>query len=145
MLQQHRVAPHRLLVEVTETAAVSDMRDAQRFIEALRNTGCIVCLDDFGAGFSSFTYLKHLKADILKIDGVFVRDLPKDTDSQIFVRGMVSMAHSMGKQTVAEFVENQETLDMLRDFGVDMVQGYFLDRPQADHPALKRQESLAGF
>lgn len=144
-LRQHGVAPQRLYVEVTETAAVSDMRDAQRFIEALRETGCKVCLDDFGTGFSSFTYLKHLKAEILKIDGMFVRDLVKDQDSQIFVRGMVSMAHSMGKLTVAEFVENQEVLDMLQEFGVDMVQGYYLDRPRADHPALYGQASLEGF
>ncbi len=139
------MAPQRLYVEVTETAAVSDMRDAERFIEALRETGCKVCLDDFGTGFSSFTYLKHLKAEILKIDGMFVRDLLKDQDSQIFVRGMVSMARSMGKQTVAEFVESQEVLDMLQEFGVDMVQGYYLDRPRADHPALYGQASLEGF
>lgn len=144
-LRQYGVAPQRLYVEVTETAAVSDMRDAQRFIEALRETGCKVCLDDFGTGFSSFTYLKHLKAEILKIDGMFVRDLLKDQDSQIFVRGMVSMARSMGKQTVAEFVESQEVLDMLQEFGVDMVQGYYLDRPRADHPALYGQASLEGF
>ncbi|MFO1386198.1 MAG: EAL domain-containing protein [Chitinivorax sp.] len=144
-LKHYGVAPQRLYVEVTETAAVSDMRDAQRFIEALRETGCKVCLDDFGTGFSSFTYLKHLKAEILKIDGMFVRDLLKDQDSQIFVRGMVSMAHSMGKQTVAEFVESQEVLDMLQAFGVDMVQGYYLDRPRADHPALYGQASLEGF
>ncbi len=99
----------------------------------------------FGTGFSSFTYLKHLKADVLKIDGMFVRDLLKDHESQIFVRGMVTMAHSMGKQTVAEFVENEETLQMLKEFGVDMVQGYHLDRPRADHPALYGQASLEGF
>ncbi|MFO1380926.1 MAG: EAL domain-containing protein [Chitinivorax sp.] len=145
LLQQYEVKPQRLYVEVTETAAVSDMRDAQRFIEALRSTGCKVCLDDFGTGFSSFTYLKHLKADVLKIDGMFVRDLLKDHESQIFVRGMVTMAHSMGKQTVAEFVENEETLQMLKEFGVDMVQGYHLDRPRADHPALYGQASLEGF
>jgi len=136
LLAQHGVKPQRLMVELTETAAVSDMRDAQRFIEALRNTGCTVCLDDFGAGFSSFAYLKHLKAHVLKIDGLFIRDLPNDHDSQVFVRAMASIAHDMGKQTVAEFVEDAETLDMLVEFGVDMVQGYYLDKPQPDHPAL---------
>ncbi|WP_374355570.1 EAL domain-containing protein [Chitinimonas sp.] len=137
LLRQHQVPPRRLMVELTETAAVSDMRDAQRFIEALRNTGCTVCLDDFGAGFSSFAYLKHLKAHVLKIDGLFIRDLPNDHDSQVFVKGMAAIARDMGKQTVAEFVENEETLKMLVEFGVDMVQGYYLDKPMADHPALK--------
>jgi diguanylate cyclase (GGDEF)-like protein/PAS domain S-box-containing protein len=137
LLRTRHVAPDRLMVELTETAAVSDMRDAQRFIEALRGTGCTVCLDDFGAGFSSFAYLKHLKAHVLKIDGLFIRDLPNDHDSQVFVKGMAAIARDMGKQTVAEFVENEETLKMLVEFGVDMVQGYYLDKPTPDHPALK--------
>jgi diguanylate cyclase (GGDEF)-like protein len=137
LLRDHQVEANRLMVELTETAAVSDMRDAQRFIEALRTTGCTVCLDDFGAGFSSFAYLKHLKANVLKIDGLFIRDLPNDHDSQIFVKGMASIARDMGKQTVAEFVEDEKTLLMLVEFGVDMVQGYFLDKPRPDHPALR--------
>lgn len=137
-LIEYGVAPVRLMVEVTETAAVSDMRDAQRFIEALRATGCTVCLDDFGAGFSSFAYLKHLQAQVLKIDGLFIRDLPNDHDSQVFVKGMTGMARDMGKHTVAEFVENEEILNMLRDIGVDMVQGYHLDRPMTAEVALQR-------
>ncbi len=130
------VAPARLVVELTETSAVSDLHDAQRFIEALRHTGCRVCLDDFGTGFSSFAYLKHLKADVLKIDGLFIRDLPNDHDNQVFVKSIVDVAHGMRKVTIAEFVEDAETLTMLRDFGVDLVQGYHLDMPRAQHPAL---------
>lgn len=137
LLATHRVAPERLLVELTETAAVSDMRDAQRFIDALRATGCTVCLDDFGTGFASFAYLKQLKADVLKIDGLFIRDLPTDHDSQVFVRGMVAMARDMGKVTIAEFVENQQIFDMLVEIGIDQVQGYYLDKPMRDHPSLQ--------
>lgn len=137
LLATHRVAPERLLVELTETAAVSDMRDAQRFIDALRATGCTVCLDDLGTGFASFAYLKQLKADVLKIDGLFIRDLPTDHDSQVFVRGMVAMARDMGKVTIAEFVENQQIFDMLVEIGIDQVQGYFLDKPTRDHPSLQ--------
>lgn len=137
LLATHRVAPERLLVELTETAAVSDMRDAQRFIDALRATGCTVCLDDFGTGFASFAYLKQLKADVLKIDGLFIRDLPTDHDSQVFVRGMVAMARDMGKVTIAEFVENQQIFDMLVEIGIDQVQGYYLDKPMSDHPSLQ--------
>ncbi len=135
-LQRQGVAPQRLLVELTETSAVSDLQDAERFIEALRKTGCGTCLDDFGSGFASFAYLKHLKADVLKIDGLFIRDLPNDRDNQVFVKSIVDVARGLGKRTVAEFVENEETLMMLRRFGVDMVQGYHLDKPQEKHPAL---------
>jgi len=135
-LQRQGVAPERLLVELTETSAVSDLQDAERFIEALRKTGCITCLDDFGTGFASFAYLKHLKADVLKIDGLFIRDLPNDRDNQVFVKSIVDVARGLGKRTVAEFVENEETLEMLRRFGIDMVQGYHLDMPQEKHPAL---------
>jgi diguanylate cyclase (GGDEF)-like protein/PAS domain S-box-containing protein len=135
-LQQHNVRPGQLVVELTETAAISDLHDAQRFIESLQQTGCRVCLDDFGAGFSSFTYLKHLKADILKIDGQFIRDLPNDYDNQIFVKAIVDVARGLRKRTVAEFVEDGETLAMLRAFGVDMVQGYYLNMPGADPPRL---------
>jgi diguanylate cyclase (GGDEF)-like protein len=135
-LSEQRVAPARLLVELTETSAVSDLHDAQRFIEALRQTGCLVCLDDFGTGFSSFAYLKHLRADMLKIDGLFIRDLPNDRDNQVFVKAIVDVARGMRKTTIAEFVEDAETLEMLKHFGVDMVQGYHLDMPRANHPAI---------
>jgi diguanylate cyclase (GGDEF)-like protein/PAS domain S-box-containing protein len=136
LLKRHGVAPHRLLVELTETSAVSDLHDAQRFIEALRQTGCGVCLDDFGTGFSSFAYLKHLQADSIKIDGLFIRDLPSDLDNQLFVKAIVSVARGLRKTTIAECVEDQETLEMLAEFGVDAVQGYFLERPRVDHPLL---------
>ncbi len=135
-LERHGVAPHRLLVELTETSAVTDLHDAQRFIKSLRLTGCPVCLDDFGTGFSSFAYLKHLNADVLKIDGLFIRNLHNDHDNQVFVKAIVDVARGMHKTTVAEFVENADILDMLRRFGIDMVQGYHLDMPKADHPAL---------
>jgi diguanylate cyclase (GGDEF)-like protein/PAS domain S-box-containing protein len=130
------VAPQRLIIELTETAAVSEMQDAQRFIEALQQTGCLICLDDFGSGFSTFAYLKYLGAQILKIDGMFIRDLPNNRDNQAFVKAMIDVARGLGKVTVAEFVESAATLEMLRSFGVDMAQGYFLDRPSAHHPSL---------
>jgi EAL domain-containing protein (putative c-di-GMP-specific phosphodiesterase class I) len=103
----------------------------------LHITGCRICLDDFGSGFSSFAYLKHLKADILKIDGLFIRDLPNDHDNQVFVKSIVDVARGMRKITIAEFVEDGETLTMLKQFGVDLVQGYHLDMPTGEHPALK--------
>lgn len=136
-LQEAGVDPRRLLVELTETSAVSDLRDAERFINALQRMGCHVCLDDFGTGFASFAYLKHLKVDVLKIDGLFIRNLTREEDNQVFVRAIIEVARGLGKKTVAEFVESQEVLVMLRSLGVDMVQGYHLDQPQAQHPALE--------
>ncbi|MGH8809574.1 MAG: EAL domain-containing protein, partial [Noviherbaspirillum sp.] len=131
LLQEYRVSSSRLYLEVTETAAIGDMRHAQRFIDELRAIGCCICLDDFGAGFSSFAYLKHLKVDVIKIDGAFVRDLLHDHDSRGLVQSMVSMARSMSKRVVAECVENEETLEMLGNLGVDLAQGYLLDKPRA--------------
>ena len=130
------MAPERLLVELTETAAISDLGDAQRFIDALQRAGCTLCLDDFGTGFASFAYLKHLQARVLKIDGLFVRNLPREHDNQVFVRSIIEVAHGMGKLAVAEFVEDEQTLQLLQGMGVDMVQGYHLDKPRADHPGL---------
>jgi EAL domain-containing protein (putative c-di-GMP-specific phosphodiesterase class I) len=128
-LRESGVAPGRLIIEITETAAVSDLHDAQRMIDSLRQLGCGVCLDDFGVGFASFAYLKHLAVDTIKIDGIFIRDLPNDPDNQVFVQAMVSVALGLGKSVVAEYVEDGPTLALLRQFGVDLVQGYHLDHP----------------
>ncbi|OOG22992.1 GGDEF domain-containing protein [Thioalkalivibrio denitrificans] len=135
-LRRQKVEPKRFIIELTETAAVVEMQDAQRFIEALQHTGCLICLDDFGSGFSTFAYLKYLNIQILKIDGMFIRDLPNNRDNQAFVKAMIDVARGLDKVTVAEFVEDGDTLKMLREFGVDMAQGYHLDRPSAEHPSL---------
>ncbi|HRH80796.1 MAG TPA: EAL domain-containing protein [Thiobacillaceae bacterium] len=143
-LRLNKVAASRLLVEVTETAAVSDLADAERFIEALKKAGCRVCLDDFGAGFASFAYLKHIRVDVIKIDGMFTRNLTHDHDNQVFVRGMVEVARGLGKTTIAECVEDEITLDLLAHIGVDQVQGFHLDRPQQAHPALDQGQGPRG-
>ena len=139
-LKHQGVQPARLVVELTETSAVSDLHDAQRLIDALRSAGCKVCLDDFGSGFSSFTYLKHLDVDMVKIDGQFIRDLPADRSNQVFVRAMVDVARGLHKTTVAESVEDARTLEMLHAFGVDYAQGYHLEKPQERHPLLQPRE-----
>ncbi len=136
-LEEQGVDPRRLIVELTETAAVSDVQDAQHFIETLQRSGCRVALDDFGSGFSTFAYLKHLAVEMLKIDGLFISDLPNNPDNQAFVRAMAEIARGLHKVTIAEFVEDQATLEMVRDMGIGFVQGYHIDRPSADHPALK--------
>jgi len=128
-----KVEPRRLMIEITETSALSDLQEAQRFIQALRHTGCIICLDDFGTGFASFAYLKHIKADILKIDGLFIRDIIFERDNKVFVKAIVDVARGLGKTTVAEFVESREIYAVLKEMGVDMVQGYYLDIPSGGH------------
>lgn len=137
-LRKLNVDPNRLMVEITETSAVTDLHDAQRFIKALHQTGCVVCLDDFGSGFSSFAYLKHLEVDIVKIDGLFIRNLPNDQDNQVFVKAIIDVARGMRKTTVAESVEDLKTLEMLKGFGVDMVQGYYLEMPHSDLMAVAK-------
>lgn len=133
-LLEHRVDPQRLIVELTEAAAVADIQAAQRFIEAVRQAGCRVCLDNFGSGFATFGYLKFLGAELLKIDGLFIRDLPNNPENQVFVKAMVDVARGLNKTLVAEFVEDAATLDLIRILGVRLVQGYHLERPAARGP-----------
>lgn len=134
-LREQGVASQRLIVELTETAALSDMADAERFIRELRDLGCHICLDDFGAGFASFAYLKHIATDTIKIDGMFVRDLVNDEQSQVFVKAMLDVARGFGVTTIAECVEDEATLKMLAEYGVDYVQGYYLSKPQETLPS----------
>lgn len=129
LLEESGVKASRLILELTETVAVSDISDAQRFIEEVHQLGCQVYLDDFGAGYSTFAYLKHIHADCLKFDGQFILNLSNDPTNQLFVRSMVDIAHGLNKKTVAEFVEDAETVELLRQLGVDMVQGYYIDKP----------------
>ena len=128
-LAESQIPPGNLVFEITETAAVADLNAAQRFIQALRRVGCRFAIDDFGVGFSSFSYLKHLPVDYVKIDGSFIRNITSDAVDQSLVKAMVGMAKALGKQTVAEFVGNQETVDLLKDMGVDYGQGFYLGVP----------------
>jgi diguanylate cyclase (GGDEF)-like protein len=131
-LENKKVPPHRLLLELTETAAMGDLQDARRFLETLQPAGCRVCLDDFGTGFASFAYLKHIKADVLKIDGQFILGLANDKGNQSVVRAIVDVARGMGITTIAECVEDADTLAILTGFGIDAAQGYHLSLPHAD-------------
>ncbi len=136
-LSANSVEPSRLIIELTETETVSDIQDAQQFIESIHQAGCRICLDDFGSGFSTFTYLKYLDVEILKIDGMFVSDLANNHTNQVFVKAMTEIAQGLGKSVVAEFVENAETLSLLDNFGVQFVQGYYLDKPTDRHAAFQ--------
>lgn len=131
LLDQYGVAGERIGFEVTETAAVVNLDDAQRLIQGLRPRGCQFALDDFGRDASSFFYLKHLPADFLKIDGAFVRGMLDDKRDEAIVRSIAQLARDFGMHSIAEQVENAEMADLLGQIGVDYLQGYHLHRPEA--------------
>ncbi|WP_235504141.1 MULTISPECIES: EAL domain-containing protein [unclassified Acidovorax] len=129
VLTESGVEPALLCFEITETSAISHLPNAVRLMKELQQLGCRFALDDFGAGMSSFTYLKHLPVHYLKIDGAFVKDLLHDPTSQAMVEMVHRIGHVMGKQTIAEFAESDAIVDALRLIGVDYAQGYAVARP----------------
>jgi len=128
-LRNGSIAPERVIFEVTETAALTSVTKARAFGEHLSEIGCRFALDDFGAGFGSFYYLKHLVFDYLKIDGEFIRDCCSNNTDQHVIRAIVDIARGMSKQTIAEFVGDDETVRLLTRLGVDYGQGYHLGMP----------------
>lgn len=123
------VNPGSIIFEITETAAVSNFAAAEALIAQIKELGCLLALDDFGVGFSSFHYLKHFPVDYVKIDGSFIRHLHKSNDDKIFVKALSDVAQAFGKKTVAEFVENEEILQILKEFSIDYAQGYHIGKP----------------
>ncbi|HEY8082872.1 MAG TPA: EAL domain-containing protein [Solirubrobacterales bacterium] len=121
--------PSRCTFEITETGSVHDYEAAAGFADRLTDFGCQVAIDDYGAGFGPFHYLKRVPFDLLKIDGSFVRDMPRSDADQLTVRAIVEIARGLGKTTIAEFVQDDVTTQMLREYGVDLAQGYHLGRP----------------
>jgi len=130
MLDASGVAPGSLCFEMTETAAVAHIAQAEAFIRAVRARGCHVALDDFGSGMASFAYLKQLPVDVLKVDGLFVRQLEHEPVSQAMVRAIRDVAQVMGLHTVAEFAETDAAVGWLRAAGIDHAQGYAIARPR---------------
>ncbi len=148
------VHPEHLCFEITETAAINNITRAVRFMTAIRQLGCHFALDDFGSGMSSFGYLKSLPVDFLKIDGAFVKNLHENRIDQAMVKAIREVATLMGMRTVAEFVENEAIMSVLREIGIDRAQGYHLGKPTpiaelfpdsdyipVDSPALKLVQS----
>ncbi len=125
------VDPSRLVFEVTETVAIVNLERARSFASRLHALGCRVALDDFGAGFASFVYLKELDFSVLKIDGELIRDLSGSLTDQLLVKAIVEMARGLGKVTIAEYVEDEQTVELLRGWGVDFVQGFHIGLPAA--------------
>jgi diguanylate cyclase (GGDEF)-like protein/PAS domain S-box-containing protein len=139
---QGQLDPRRLTVEVTETALIANLSAARRFADELRGLGCQLALDDFGSGHGSFTNLKHLPFDMVKIDGEFVTNMLANKTDQIIVRSIIDMCKGLGIQTVAEFVEDAQTLEALREYGADFAQGYVVSRPYPAEQICKAQPPL---
>ena len=130
LLQKHHVDPQQLTLEITETAALDQLAHAEALLSGIKALGCKLALDDFGFGFSTFQYLKHLPVDFVKIDGSFIRNLDQSEDDMLFVKALVEAIHGYGKQAVAEYVENEAILKRVTALGIDFAQGYHFGRPQ---------------
>ena len=124
-----KIDSRKIIFEITETSAVSNLVSANELIIRPHALGCCLALDDFGSGFSSFSYLKNLPVDFIKINGLFARSVATDLSDRAIVQLMNDIAHSLGKKTIAEYVENAEILQFLHETGVDYVQGHFISPP----------------
>jgi diguanylate cyclase (GGDEF)-like protein/PAS domain S-box-containing protein len=149
LLKKHQLDARALIFEITETSAIENIEAAKRLINELRALGCRFALDDFGSGFSSFHHLKHLPVDYIKIDGQFVRGMANDPTDRAIVTSINDIAHSFGKQTIAEGVEEAGTSALLQSFGVDYAQGFYIAEAEAELPligaALHRLGAAAGL
>ena len=128
-LRGTEIDPASLVLEVTETAMIANMNHAVRFAAKLNELGCQLSLDDFGSGFGSFSYLKYIPFDFVKIDGEFIRQLPSSPTDQLILDSIVQMSRGLGKRTIAEFAGDQATVEILRDRGVDFAQGFHVGPP----------------
>jgi len=134
---------NKICFEVTETAAISNLSSAMKFISTLKELNCRFALDDFGSGLSSFAYLKNLSVDFLKIDGVFVKDIVSDPIDYAMVKSINEIGQVMGMQTIAEFVENEDIKSMLKNIGVDYAQGYGIGKPSLFDDILEKAKDIA--
>lgn len=128
-LEKQQLPPGAICFEITETAAISNLSRVVHFMQTLKKLGCKFSLDDFGSGLSSFTYLKNLPVDYLKIDGQFIRNVADDDVDESMVKAISSVGHAMGIETIAERVETKQVLEKLGALGIEFAQGYYIARP----------------
>jgi PAS domain S-box-containing protein len=129
LFDRYAVNAEQLTFEITETALIGNLSEARHFADRIRDLGCQLALDDFGSGYASFRYLRLFPIDLVKIDGEYVRDLVNNPQDQVLVQALIQVCQAYGIHTVAEYVQDESTLRMLREFGVDFVQGYLIGRP----------------
>jgi EAL domain-containing protein (putative c-di-GMP-specific phosphodiesterase class I) len=137
-ITSNNIDPHKISFEITETAAISSLEAAKKLMQKLKNIGCQFSLDDFGSGLSSFSYLKNLPVNNLKIDGSFVRNIANDPIDFAMVKSIHEIGKTMGMSTIAEFVESEEIIEKLKEIGVDYAQGYAISKPASDAIIVRR-------
>jgi EAL domain-containing protein (putative c-di-GMP-specific phosphodiesterase class I) len=134
LLRSHSGVAERLIVEITESAAIHDIDETRGFVARVKDLGCRIAIDDFGAGYTSFRNLRQLGVDIVKIDGAFVRDILRSEDDRAFVRSLIELAQRLKLKTVAEWVQDEEAARMLQDWGCDYLQGALIGLAAVERP-----------
>ena len=143
LLRANSGAAERLIVEITETAAIQDLQDARGFVTRIKDLGCRIAIDDFGAGHTSFRNLRKLGVDIVKIDGAFVQNIVKSSDDRAFVHTLIDLSRRLGLKTVAEWVQDEEAAKLLSDWGCDFLQGALSGLASDERPWLKDRAATA--
>jgi len=141
LADKYSVPTNNVVFEITERKAIEDIMRVVSFVRELKNEGFRFAIDDFGSGYSSFYYLKYLPVDFLKIEGEFIKTLPNSPTDRVFIEGIVGVAKKMGIKTIAEFVENEEVLEVVKDLGIDYAQGYYFGKPESLEEKLKKHFS----
>jgi EAL domain-containing protein (putative c-di-GMP-specific phosphodiesterase class I) len=136
MLRAHPDIAGRLTVEITETTAIQDIDDTRGFVARVKDLGCRIAIDDFGAGYTSFRNLRKLGVDVVKIDGAFVQNLRRSEDDRAFVHTLIDLARRLGLETVAEWVQDEEAVAILAEWGCDYIQGALVGLASTDRPWL---------
>ena len=134
LLRAHASAAERLIIEITETAAIQDIDDTRGFVTRVKDLGCRIAIDDFGAGYTSFRNLRKLGVDIVKIDGAFVQNIMKSEDDRAFVHTLIDLARRLGLKTVAEWVQDEQAAQTLADWGCDYLQGALIGLASPHRP-----------
>jgi diguanylate cyclase (GGDEF)-like protein len=142
LMRAHPGVAERLIVEITETVAIQDIDDVRGFVTRLKNFGSRIAIDDFGAGYTSFRNLRKLGVDIVKIDGAFVQNIARSADDRAFVQTLIDLARRLGIKTVAEWVQDDESAGMLRDWGCDYIQGRLIGLASSQRPWDARAETV---
>jgi EAL domain-containing protein (putative c-di-GMP-specific phosphodiesterase class I) len=134
LMRAHPGVAERLIVEITETVAIQDVDDVRGFVTRLKNLGSRIAIDDFGAGYTSFRNLRKLGVDIVKVDGAFVQNIVRSADDRAFVQTLIDLARRLQIKTVAEWVQDEESATMLREWGCDYIQGRLIGLASAERP-----------